>query len=323
MFHATGWLEALRRTYGYEPVVFTSCSPSSELSNGIVFSRVNSWLRGSGLVSGAFADHCQPLASTADELESLISGLVSCFDREKNSHLEFRPLVRNTEDDAIYKTMHLSASYCHHSLDLRPCLDEIFRGLHKDCIQRKTKRAKREALEYEEGCSESLLLQFYSLVLITRQRHGVPPQPFAWFRNLRDCLPNEFKVRVISRGGTPLAAMITLHYKQTLVYKYGGSDARFHNLGAMPLLFWRTIENAKQLGIQELDLGRSDLDNTGLIAFKSHLGAVPSPLNYYTYPRDYVRRRADFATKVARSVFAHAPKWFCKLAGSRLYRHVG
>ena len=42
-------------------------------------------------------------------------------------------------------------------LDLRPGPEALFRNFHKDCIQRKIRRAAREALTYEEGRSDELL----------------------------------------------------------------------------------------------------------------------------------------------------------------------
>ena len=85
-------------------------------------------------------------------------------------------------------------------------------------------------------------------------------------------------------GGEPIAALLTLSFRDTLVYKYGGSDASRHPLGAMPFLFWQVIQEAKAAGATTLDLGRSDLDQPGLIAFKEHLGAVPAPMAYYEHP---------------------------------------
>jgi hypothetical protein len=32
VFHTVGWLEALRRTYGYEPVAYTTSSPTGDLN---------------------------------------------------------------------------------------------------------------------------------------------------------------------------------------------------------------------------------------------------------------------------------------------------
>src|SRR5262249_22725431 len=44
IFHSRGWLEALQRTYGFEPVVFTTSPPGTPLNDGIVLCGVRSWL---------------------------------------------------------------------------------------------------------------------------------------------------------------------------------------------------------------------------------------------------------------------------------------
>ena len=107
------------------------------------------------------------------------------------------------------------------------------------------------------------------------------------------------------------------------MYKYGCSDARFHKLGGMALLFWRTIQEGKKQGMHELDLGRSDAEDRGLITFKGHLGAACSTLNYYRYPPQSVGsgilRRMAFSPRL----YARLPNSFLTLAGNFLYRHVG
>ena len=67
IFHTPGWLEALRRTYGYEPIVYTTSAPGTPLANGIVFCRVRSWLTGDRMVSLPFTDHCEPLVEGPEE----------------------------------------------------------------------------------------------------------------------------------------------------------------------------------------------------------------------------------------------------------------
>src|SRR5262245_53821264 len=44
VFHGLGWLNALHRTYSYEPVVYTTSQPGAPLDNGILFCRISSWL---------------------------------------------------------------------------------------------------------------------------------------------------------------------------------------------------------------------------------------------------------------------------------------
>ena len=60
-------------------------------------------------------------------------------------------------------------------------------------------------------------------------------------------------IHLASKDGQPVAGILTLSFKKTMVYKYGGSDAAHHRLGGMPFLFWRAIQGAKAQGIEELD----------------------------------------------------------------------
>src|SRR6185436_335791 len=121
------------------------------------------------------------------------------------------------------------------------------------------------------------------LLLLTRRRHHLPPQPVEWFRNLLECMGDRFMICLALKDDRPVAGIVLLRHRDTLVYKYGASDADVHNLGAMPFLFWNAIREAKAAGIRRLDLGRSDSDNAGLITFKDRLGADRSTLAYVRY----------------------------------------
>ena len=191
IFHTPEWLAALRQTYGYEPVAFTTSVPGEDLKNGIVFSRVDSWLTGCRMVSLPFSDHCQPLVGDPEDLQLLVSSLQEHMDREKWKYIELRPLPASGEWQVAsgeHWPYAKSEEFYFHKLDLRPNLDALFRNSHKNCVQRKIRRAEQEHLEYEAGRSESILAKFYHLLLLTRRRHQLPPQPVAWFRNLVDCL---------------------------------------------------------------------------------------------------------------------------------------
>lgn len=358
VFHTPGWLEALRRTYGYAPFVVTTAAPGEELRNGIVFCRVKSWLTGNRVVSLPFADHCQPLVERSESLQMLLDALKEEQGRMKWKYAELRPahhpFVPSSDEEGSFdrggvETSHpaafgdhslvalrtgsppleragfsQSAEFYFHALDLRPEPETLFRNFHKSCVQRKIQRAEREHLAYEQGGSEALLEKFYHLLLLTRRRHQLPPQPLAWFRNLLECMGDQGRIHIVSKDGQPVASIFTLFFKKTLVYKYGCSDGRFHKLGGMPLLFWKVVQEGKQRGAQEFDLGRSDTDNPGLVEFKGHLGADASMLRYYCCPpRPSSNSASGWKMRVARSAFGWLPDSLLTTAGKLLYRHVG
>jgi CelD/BcsL family acetyltransferase involved in cellulose biosynthesis len=328
LFHSPEWLDALRQTYGYEPIAFTTAPPGDDLTNGIVFCRVDSWLTGRRLVSLPFSDYCQPLVQGQEDLEILIAAVERELQAGGWRYIEMRPLEPT---DATSRSCHAAAIYRHHHLDLRPDLETLFRNFHKSSIQRKIRRAEREDLAYREGSSESLLGSFYELLVHTRQRHSVPPQPKKWFRTLMDAFGEALKIRIALKDRKPVAAMLTIRYKDTLVYKYGGSDARFSNLGGMQLLYWKSIQEAKNADLQVFDLGRSDAHQSGLITFKRRWGATESTLTYCRCTASNRRPHifdpggasSSWKMRMAKRAFAHVPADFLSIVGTLLYKHVG
>ena len=324
IFHTQGWLEALKRTYGYEPFAFTTSGPGQKLNNGIVFCRVKSWLTGSRLVSLPFSDHCQPLVDSPDSFSSLVSALQQEAQSGRWKYLELKPLPSASLPLECNVLLPKSEQFHFHRLDLQPEVDSLFRGFHKSCVQRKIRRAERENFAYESGRSATLLERFYSLLVLTRRRHQLPPQPFVWFQNLVECLGDRLTIRLVSKGKDPVASIVTLAHRASLMYKYGCSDERFHNLGGMPWLFWTAIQEAKESGFRQLDLGRSDLDNTGLVQFKGHLGALCSILTYYRFPALSANSGLrSLGSRAARHVFSRVPDSVLVPAGRLLYRHLG
>jgi hypothetical protein len=324
VFHSPGWLKALRDTYGYKCIAL-SCTPSDRpLSNGIVFAAVNSWLTGRRMVSLPFADHCQPLVDSSADLGDLLSELETRFATGGLKYIELRPLKSQDLHTLRRICFGESASFFFHTLNLLPSNDELYRGFHKSCIQRKIQRAGKEELTIEHGQNDALLTKLYSLLLMTRRRHQLPPQPIDWFRNLVRHCGEGLQIWIASKNDQPIAGMLTLAWKNTVIYKYGGSDSSFHNLGGMPALFWHAIQHAKQNNATVFDFGRSDLDNPGLIDFKGHWGTDRTELHYYRYDRRLrAEERASFGSMAARKAFAAIPDSFLTAAGRVLYRHFG
>jgi Acetyltransferase (GNAT) domain len=324
IFHTPAWLQALQRTYAYEPVVYTTSGPGQELTNGIPFCLIHSRITGQRLVSLPFTDHSQPLIDKPEDLRELLGALVHERRKVRWKYIELRPLEANKEVIEQQTGLRMHEEFCFHTLNLRPDLSEIFRGLHAKSVRQPIGRAERECLTYEQGHSEVLLVKFYHLLMMTRRRHQLPPQPVTWFRNLIACLGDRLTIRVASKNGKPIASIITLSYKRCVVYKYGCSDPRYYNLGGVIALLWQAIQEAKQQGATDFDMGRSACSQTGLVSFKERWGAVRSTLTYYREPMTRSNNAVDgWKGYIAKRFFAAAPDQVLTVAGHLLYRHMG
>ena len=317
-FHSPRWLSALHRTYGYKPVVLTTSPPDTGLANGVAACEIEAW-GGRRLVSLPFSDHCQPLVSSADDHTELFGCLAEGIQSGRWRSVEIRPAETLFEAG---RNLTPTGTYWFHAVNLSQPLEVIYQRFHPSCVRRAIRRAERE-LTYEVGTSEALLTQFYYLLRLTRRRHGLVPQPIAWFRNLLACLGDRVQLHIASLADRPVAAILTLKFGKKIIYKYGCSDASCHRYGGMPLLFWRTIEQAKRDGFVTLDLGRSDPDNTGLVAFKEHLGGIASTLTYYGSLASRETALVRHTRQATGWLFRRLPTPALSFAGRVLYKHFG
>ena len=324
VFHTVGWLQALQRTYGYEPVAFTTSPPMGQLSSGLVFCHIRSWLTGSRLVSLPFSDHCEPLCDSAEELDFLISKLRAALEGQHWKYLELRPVDGNFALANHGNRFTAASRYFLHTLSLCPDLPDLLQGFDKNCVQRRIRRAERAGLVEGCGRSEELLQDFYTMFVATRARHRIPPMPYAWFENLIQCQGEFMEIRVAYKDDYPISGILTLRFKDTIYYKYGCSDRESKKFGAIPWLLWRAIVAAKSNGAVRFDLGRTEENNAGLCAFKNHWAPHSKPLIYWKFPGvSSIESASGWKLKLAKGAFACMPNSLLKLTGRLLYRHIG
>jgi hypothetical protein len=324
VFHQRAWLEALLLTYGYKPIVFTTSPPGSELKNGLLFCQVKSWLTGRRLVSLPFSDHCDPLCDSTEEMKILVGFAQSAVNSKQWQYLEIRPVDERFGAASAEIGLQPIGRYSHHVLDLAPAIDDLFRGLDKDSVQRRIKRAEKAGLAENCGNSPELLKEFYALFVMTRGRHHLPPPPYAWLQNLLQTQGQALEIRIAYKDSTPIAAILCLRFRKIAYFKYGCSDAAYKQFGATPWLLWKAIVSAKDSGAMQFDLGRTEHDNAGLLAFKNNWVSTCKELLYWRFPVvGSFGIRESRKLKMAKRVFSHMPQGLLVMSGKLVYRHIG
>ena len=323
VFQTCEWLHALQREYAYEPIALcVTDRKTGALRSGLVLCRIETPFRQHRLVSLPFSDHCSLLATSSEDRALLLATL---RDEQKSGRCRSVELRSRTPISRIDPAFSTSQRYFLHSLDLSGGLEPVTARFHKNHVLRKIRRSEREGLRCVEGNDRELLNAFYPLLVRTRRRHGLPPQPLEWFEAIVSGFKRRAAIRVAYRGSMPVAAVLTLTHRGTVTYKYGASDERWHSLGGMQLLLWKTIEDALTSGLTEFDMGRSAMEQTGLVAFKEHWGATRETLTYVTCPEPSPgRERLVRATDAVRAwVLSRAPHSFLVRLGRAFYRHGG
>lgn len=316
-FHRPAWAELLADSYGYRPFVLALEDDRGELTAGLPVAEIRRFGR-RRWVSLPFTDCCPPLLS--DGVDPAAFG--AAVDRARRADgarsLEVRAALSVADaPPQVHAVLHRT--------ELAPDADSVFRRFHASQVQRNIRRAGREEIVVRRAEAEGDLTRvFYDLQLQTRRRLGMPMQPRRFFEALWTSLlePGHGFLLLAYAGSQPVAGAVFLSGSRTLTYKYGASDAAFWRLRPNHLLFWTAIRTACEDGYAWFDFGRSDLEDTGLRAFKSGWGSEETDLLHTTLPAAVRRAATSRALPGARAVIRRSPPWVSRLSGELLYRYA-
>jgi CelD/BcsL family acetyltransferase involved in cellulose biosynthesis len=317
VFHHPGWLRLLRTTYRYEMTACVVLGDEGTPLAGVPVAAVSSRLTGRRLVALPFSDLCPPLVSedAAIWAPGALRDALGAFQARHGVPLE----VRGTGD--VLGRAHGGERFRHHVLPLASEVATVERGIAKPQILRGVRRARREGLTARVATDRNALDAFYRLHVATRRRLGVPTQPRRFILGFEALFARGLGfVLLVNRGQQQIAGGVFLTFGDTLLYKYGASDARFLGLRPNNLLFMEAIRWGCAHGMRRLDFGRTHWDQEGLRAFKLAWGAQEHELRYRHIggvpggPR---------ATEMLGPVIRRSPPAVGRAIGELLYRHAG
>lgn len=321
VFHHPRWLALLRDQYGYEISACCVCGERG-IEAALPIAHVKSRLTGNRLVSLPFSDLCSPALATEAELGALatLGDAIAAHARERGLELTVHAAMPSIPAGFV------SERFVTHELQLAADPAEVEAGTSKS-VRRGANKARREGLRAEQRTDPGALDTFYGLHLRTRQRLGVPTQPKRFIARFDELFAAGLGCvwLVLDGDDVPAAAGVFLTHKETVVYKYGASDAAALPKRPNNLLMLEAVRWCCEQGYRRLDFGRTDRDNKGLRKFKRSWGAEELPLSY-----TYLTQRepapvgvSSFRERAMTATIQRSPALVGRLAGEMLYRHVG
>lgn len=317
-FHSSAWAEVLRNAYGYRPCYFVNGDESS-FSVLVPMMEVNSILTSKRGVSLPFSDYCDALVARGRDREEIFE-IIAAYGRKKGwKYIEFRGESGFEDEDAF-------AFYYSHRLDLSPGSDRLFASL-AGAARRSVKKAVREGVRVEIARSMSALQEFYRLNRITRKEHGLPPQPYFFFRQIhRHIIERGMGFTMLSLlGDEAIAGAVFFLLGDRVIFKYGASDKSRQHLRANNLLMWEAVKWAAEAGYKTFCFGRTEAGNDGLRRFKSGWGATEGVIIYYRYDleKNEFQKMPVMDMDLHRRIFRRMPIPLLNLIGRLFYRHMG
>lgn len=323
-------MRVLHESYGYKPCCFASLGRSElaalpleqdGFSALLPMMEVSSILTGRRGVSLPFTDFCEALGASGHDFQPLVEHSLEHAGERSWGHVEFRGSA------GIPAAAPAAARHLAHRLDLGKEPDELWHGL-SSAARRSIRKARDSGVVVSTGHDEAAMRVFFRLHCLTRKRHGVPPQPYAFFSNIRRYLLEQGLASILlasDKGGNAVAAAVFLHFGKHVIYKFGASDIASQHLRANHLLMWEAIERFSGEGMRELHMGRTETDHPGLRRYKLAWGAREEELAYYRYsPKNggFIAGGKP-GSGWTQKVFRRVPVPVSRMIGTMAYRHIG
>lgn len=317
VFHTAAWASVLHDTYGFEPRYLAASNGSSGIDAGIALFSVT----GRRLVGLPFSDLCPPLLPDGAVGSALLQDAKGLVDDKSATVLELRG-----ESELDLTSLEKGDEFLQHVVPLNAPAAELKDRLHSSA-KRALRKAEREGISVRESTTIEDMRKFYGLMVKTRRKHGLIPQPWRFFANIQKHLMEQGLGHLLlaEYKGETIAGDLLLSYKEGLTYKFNASDPNYLHLRPNNMVLWHAIETGAERGYKWLDLGRCELDNDGLRRFKLLWGAEERALTYYFYPSVKVGASHQKTSALTRRVLAllvrYAPDWALRQAGAAMYRN--
>lgn len=317
-FHSAPWARVLSESYRYRPLYFTRMD-KGKLSVLVPVMEVRSMLTGTRGVALPFTDYCQPILER-EGYPDVMRQLITYGKAAEWGSIEIRT------DNDISHGFPKSSSYFIHTLDLKPGPDALFRNF-RDATRRNIKKSFREGVTVALHRTPESVAAFYRLNCETRKKHGLPPQPYCFFKKIYEHILARslgFVVIAVHRG-REIAGALCFCSREKIIFKYGASLQSGRRVRANNLVMWKAIQWSSENGFSQFCFGRTDLHHAGLRRFKAGWGGDETMINYYKYD---LRKNAfvenhSWQNGVPAVLWKHIPIPVSKIAGKMLYRHVG
>lgn len=172
-------------------------------------------------------------------------------------------------------------TFFRHYLKLNIGYDDIRLG-YRNNNNRNIIKSNKNNLTFKISKDIKSINAFYRLNILTRKKHGLPPQPKGFFFNMHNYLfENKLGfVATVYFKQRAIASAIFFTNKNTIIYKYGASDNNFLYLKPNNFLFDSVIKYACNNSYLIFDFGICSKENTGLQRFKLGWGAIEEDVSY-------------------------------------------
>ncbi len=325
LFHSVDWARVLTLSYHQLKPRFLVVTNKKDQVRGVLpLFKVESPITGQRLVSLPFTLYAGALADLPEVEQLLYQNAIEYLRVYNAQYLE----IRTTRPYLPQKQFKHISSYVNHVLDLQGELGVIYKRFSRSNVRQHLQKLEKLPVKVTARQDREALKIFYRLYLFTRKKIGLPPQPFSFFKFMREVLVPKGKMNIYlaESNGRFIGTILVLYSRQVVHMEYSGIDYNAMELKPTFALFWQVIQDAHARRFRSVEFGGSPISHQTLRRFKNHWGAREEPLYHHFYPevrgisgRWEKKNGTQFIQKIVRLT----PQPVLSQMGKIIFRHLG
>jgi FemAB-related protein (PEP-CTERM system-associated) len=326
LYHHSLWKEVLEESYGYEPFYMVSLEAGDEISGAFPLFLIKSSFTGRRLVSLPFSNVGGPLTNSHEVSQALVNAAVDQSHLMKCDYVEIRTQgnLNGIEKWGFHRSDHFNSSI----VELAENPDVVWSNFQDRNLRTEIRKAIRSGIRVRMEVNGEHLKEFYFLLLKTRRKHGIPPQPYSFFKKLWDTMSSRNLIRLLLADyqGKIIVGLILLVFKDRIIAAYMGSDDHFLHMRPHQLIYWKAMEWGCENGFHYFDFLRTARENQGLLYFKKRWGGRNLDIPYFFYPKPMGMteiQEKSLKYRLSTALWRKIPSFITPWGSRTLYRHFG
>jgi FemAB-related protein (PEP-CTERM system-associated) len=267
-YHQWAWRLVFREAFGHASH-YLIARRGSRATGGLPLVEFRSRIFGAFAVSLPFVNYGGLVADDETTAKALVAEAVTWAKARGLSHVELRHLSAKASPWPARR--HKVAMW----LPLEHNESAQWTALDRK-VRNQVRKAEKADLTTEVGGVEQLD-DFYQVFARNMRDLGTPVYSSRFFAAILQRFPDTARVFVVRLGQLPIAASMTIRWRDTVEVPWASSLREQSNKSPNMLLYWTMLRHAIGEGVSRFDFGRSTPDE-GTYHFKRQWGATPHPM---------------------------------------------